>query len=522
MRSGEAPAVLAPPPAENLPVIAIVGRPNVGKSTLFNRLTRTRRSIVGDEPGITRDRIYGVAEFEGRRVTVVDTGGILPDDPEIIPEAIYRQARVAIEEALAILFVVDGRTPLAAPDLQLAQLLLRSGKPVLLLVNKIETDQQLRDLGPYYELGLQPVFPVSAEHNHGLEEVRDYLRPLLPPEEFAADEQASAAALVSEERPRGSQRSLRRAARAAAATAEAEKGVAPLPEGGSGAAHEATEAGGEERRPSAIVAAGADAICSIAIIGRPNVGKSTLLNQLTGEERSIVSDIAGTTRDAVDALIERSGRRYRLIDTAGIRRKGKTKLMAEKLSVVMARKHLEQADVALIVLDASEGVVALDATIAGYASEGYKSCVLVVNKWDLAQERGLERKEFEQLVRDRFKFLAFAPVVFLSAQRGQGMGRLFTEIDKVARERRRRVSTAELNRFLAVADFDRAPVPISLRLRIYYISQVAVSPPTFVLFVDKARPLHFSYQRYLENQLRRAFGFAGTPILIKTKVSGRK
>lgn len=453
------------------PVIAIVGRPNVGKSTLFNRLTGSRRAIVGNEPGITRDRIYGKIEWEGRRIDVVDTGGIIPDDPEIIPDAIFRQARVAIEQACVILFVVDGRTALAAPDLELARLLMRTGKPVLLLVNKIESeDRQQADLASFHELGLHPLYPISAEHSLGIDTVLDRVLEFLPPEPVAEPERAET-------------------------------------EG------EAEEAAGEEAvEPDEI---------RIAIIGRPNVGKSTLLNRLTGEERSIVSQIAGTTRDAVDALVERDGQQYRFVDTAGIRRKGKTHLMAEKLSVVMARKHLEQADVALVVLDAAEGLVSLDTTIAGYAHEAARSCILVVNKWDLAREQEKTQKEFEENLRDHFKFLAYAPSIYVSAQKGAGTNRLFPLIQRVAQERRKRISTSEMNRFLATVDFDRAPVPHNLRVKIYYISQVAVSPPTFVLFIDKPRPLHFSYRRFLENQIRRAFGFEGTPILIRTRVSGR-
>lgn len=456
------------------PVIAIVGRPNVGKSTLFNRLTRSRRAIVGDEPGITRDRIYGKVEWQGRHFDVVDTGGIIPDDPEMIPDAIFRQARVAIEQASVILFVVDGRTALAAPDLELARLLMRTGKPALLLVNKIEAEKQQADLASFHELGLHPLYPISAEHSLGIDTVLDRVLEFLPPEPAAEAGEAE--------------------------LAEPLEDVAP------------GEAAVETVEPDEI---------RIAIIGRPNVGKSTLLNRLTGEERSIVSQIAGTTRDAVDALVERDGQQYRFVDTAGIRRKGKTHLMAEKLSVVMARKHLEQADVALVVLDASEGLVSLDTTIAGYAHEAARSCILVVNKWDLARDQQKTQKEFEELLREKFKFLAYAPSIYLSAQRGAGTGRLFPLIQRVAQERRKRISTAEMNRFLAMVDFERAGVPRSHRVKIYYISQVAVSPPTFVLFVDKPRPLHFSYRRFLENQIRRAFGFEGTPLLIRTRVSGR-
>lgn len=450
-------------------LVAIVGRPNVGKSTLFNRLTRSRRAIVGNEPGITRDRLYGLSEWRGRELQVVDTGGIVPEDPELMLAAIFRQARTAMAQAGAVFMVVDGRSELAAPDRQLARLLVKSGKPLALLVNKIEGDRQEAELGPFHELGIEPVIAVSAEHGRGLDAALDWVLAQMP-----------------------------------AASAEGER------------------AGAAERAGSEGAESGAERVPSVAIIGRPNVGKSTLLNRLTGEERSLVSEIPGTTRDAVDALLSRNGHRYRLIDTAGIRRKGKTRLMAEKLSVVMARQHLRRADLALVMIDASEGVVALDATIAGYATEGGKSCILVVNKWDLARKEGGKRGDFERAVRTRLKFLAYAPIVFISAAEGTGLGQLFTALDGVLAARQKRVSTAELNRFLATVNFERAPVPHQQRLKIYYLTQAQTAPPTFVLFVDKARTLHFSYQRFLENQLRHAFGFTGTPLVIKTRVSGAR
>ena len=456
-----------PEPQNPSPSIVIVGRPNVGKSTLFNRLTRTRRAIVGDEPGITRDRIHGSFEYGGRPFALTDTGGMVPGDEAEIPAAIFRQAQTALAKAAAVLLVVDGRSQPAAPDIELARMLRRSGKPTLLVVNKIESERQAAELGPFHELGLDPLHPVSAEHGTGIEELLQAIASRAPGEQPGAGESAAA--------PQAPPQSL-------------------------------------ETR--------------IAIVGRPNVGKSTLLNQLTGEERSIVSEVAGTTRDAVDAIVARGKGRYRFVDTAGIRRKGATRLMAEKLSVVMARKHLEEADVALIVLDGSEaaegGVLALDATIAGYAVEANRSCVIVVNKWDRAPELGRSKTEFEQRARERLKFLAFAPMVFLSAREGSGIENLYGVIARVARERRKRVATAAMNRFLASVDFSRAPVPAGQRVRIYYLSQVGVAPPQFVLFVDRGRPLHFSYKRFLENQIRKAFGFEGTPILLKTRVSGKR
>lgn len=477
-----------------IPTIAIVGCPNVGKSTLFNRLVGSRRAIVGDEPGITRDRLYGDAEWRGRALRVVDTGGIIPEEKDLIPAEIFRQAQVALDEAAAIVMVVDGRSELAAPDMELARLLMRSGKPVFLAVNKIDSDKQLGLAADFHRLGVREVFPVSAEHGRGLDELLDAVLAVIP----AADE-----------------------------TAKGAKEAQPAPEG-TGEEQEAAE-------PREV---------KVAIIGHPNVGKSTLLNQLTGTTRAIVSPIPGTTRDAVDEIVERDGQRFRFIDTAGIRRKGKTRLMAEKLSVVMARKHLEAADIALLVIDATEGVSSLDATIAGYAHESGRSVVVVVNKWDLwgggrprstsskqAVTRGgartgasaphkqmpADRAAYEQRVRYALKFLSYAPVLFISATTGKGVEKIFPALAEVAAERRKRISTAEMNRFLQQIDFERASVPIRQRVKIYYMTQAAVAPPTFILFTDRRVKLHFSYQRFLENQIRRAFGFVGTPIWIKNR-----
>jgi len=469
-----------------VPTLAIVGRPNVGKSTLFNRIIGRRRAIVGDEPGITRDRLYGEAHWGGRDLRVIDTGGIIPEDKQLIPAEILRQARVALEEAAAIIMVVDVRTELAAPDLDLARLLLRTGKPLFLAVNKVDTDKQEATAEEFRSLGIRNVFPVSAEHGRGVAELLDAIVEKLPPAETKQ---------LTTEDTEGTEEKT-----------DEEK--------------EATQETARETR--------------VAIIGRPNVGKSTLLNQLTGSERAIVSPVPGTTRDAVDEIVERDGRRYRFIDTAGIRRKGKTHLMAEKLSVVMARKHLEAADVALIIIDATEGVTALDATIAGYAHESGRSVIIVVNKWDLVagkkleswrgrkvaqQERPVDRNLYEQQVRRSLKFLEYAPVIFISASTGKNVEKIFPVLATVAEERRKRIPTAAMNRFLKQVDFERASVPMAKRVKIYYMTQASVAPPTFVLFTDRAVKLHFSYQRFLENQIRRSFGFAGTPIRILTRAS---
>lgn len=477
---------VAPPSREELagaPVLAIVGRPNVGKSTLFNRLTGTRRSIVGDEPGITRDRIYGEVAWNGRTVRLVDTGGIIPDDEALIPAEIFRQARFALEEAAAIIMVVDGRTELAAPDLDLARLLLRTGKPLFLAVNKIDTDAMNAAAENFRQLGIRNVVPISAEHGHNIGDLLDEVFAVLPAEK-AAD------------------------------TEPAEEEVEAAEENNEAALHR-THGEFEQHE------------IRTAIIGRPNVGKSTLLNALTGSTRAIVSPVAGTTRDAVDEVIEYQGKNLRIVDTAGIRRKGKTHLIAEKLSVVMARRHLEAADVALLVIDATEGVTASDATIGGYAHESGRSVVIVVNKWDLVATGRTDGKPpadkliFERQLRSVLKYLSYAPVLFISAAEGRNVSRVLDTVLRIAAERRKRVSTGQMNRFLEKIDFQRASVPMAKRVRIFYMTQAAVAPPTFILFTDRDVKLHFSFERFLENQIRAAFGFEGSPIWFKVRARNK-
>jgi len=424
-----------------LPTVVIVGRPNVGKSTLFNRITGQRRAIVGDEPGITRDRLHGTAEYHGRRFELIDTGGIVVDDSEYIPNQILKQARVALERAAHIIFLVDGRSEITASDRDLARVLLRLGKPVSLAVNKADTAERESLAHDFYSLGMREVFPVSAEHGIGVDTLLDHV---------TAGFDATAAA----------------------------------------------------EYPEAI---------KVAIIGRPNVGKSTLLNALAGEERAIVSPVAGTTRDSVDETVTRDGTNYTFVDTAGIRRKGKTELMAEKLSVVMARRSIRMADVVLLLMDASEGVLGLDATIAGYAHEGGRGVIVCVNKWDLIAEK--KKRAFERDVRDHLKFLEYAPVLFLSARTGAGVDRVFKLIRQVYESATRRIPTGEMNRFVEQLRFEER--------KIYYVTQASVRPPTFVLFTDRAGPLHFSHERYLVNQIRKHFGFQGTPIVVKTRAKGR-
>jgi GTPase len=490
-------------------LIAIVGRPNVGKSTLFNRIVGSRRAIVGDEPGITRDRLYGDAEWSGRHLRIVDTGGILPEEKDLIPSEIYRQARVALDQAAAIVMVVDGRSELAGPDLELARLLRKANRPLFLAVNKVDSDKQSSLIDEFHRLGIPQMFPVSAEHGRGVDDLLDAIIKMLPAEPPTPEPEDSyeSSAGVPPAVPRACPELVEGASR-------------PLTH----AEADATPA--EPEFPHEV---------KVAIIGHPNVGKSTLLNCLTASDRAIVSPIPGTTRDAVDEIVERNGRRFRFIDTAGIRRKGKTHLMAEKLSVVMARKHLEAADIALLVIDATEGVSQLDASIAGYAHESGRSVIIVVNKWDLVisgkekparptkaermreSKRPGDREVYEQRLRHALKFLNYAPVVFISAHTGKGTDKIFPLLEEVATERRKRVTTSQMNRFLEHVDFDRASVPMRQRVKILYMTQASVAPPTFVLFTNRAVKLHFSYQRFLENQIREAFGFLGTPIWIKNR-----
>ena len=466
-----------------MPTFAIVGRPNVGKSTLFNRLTESRRSIVGDEPGITRDRIYGEVEWNGHTARIVDTGGIVPDDEALIPSEIFRQARVALEEAQAIVMVVDGRTELAAPDIDLARLLLRTGKPLFLAVNKIDTTQLDASAENFRQLGIQNLTAISAEHGHNIGDLLDEVFAVL---DFSAETETKPETEIQEE------------------SAEAAE---PL-----------HRTHGEYQQQET----------RVAIIGKPNVGKSTLLNALTGGSRAIVSPIAGTTRDAVDEVIAYKDHQLRIIDTAGIRRKGKTTLMAEKMSVVMARRHLEAADVALLIIDATEGVTAADATIGGYAHESGRSVIIVVNKWDAVTtgrtdgKPPADRKIFEEQLRRALKYLNYAPIVFISAAEGKHLNRVLDAVLRVAAERRKRISTGQMNRFMEQIDFQRAGVPLSRKMRIFYMTQAAVAPPTFILFTNRDVKLHFSFERFLENQIRAAFGFEGSPIWFKVRPREKK
>ena len=445
----------------NLPLVAIIGRPNVGKSTLFNRLTGSRKSIVGDEPGITRDRIYAEVEWEGKNFRLVDTGGIVPDDDAIIPANIFKQASNAISEAQAIIWVVDSRAGAIPLDEEIGVLLRNIGKPIFIAANKSETRKVEEEAAEFYKFGFE-LTPVSAEHGNGVGDLLDEVFKVLTFED------------------------------------EIEEVVQ-------------TE-------------------IKLAIIGRPNVGKSSLLNKILGEERVIVSPIAGTTRDAIDTELTVDGQKFLLIDTAGIRRKGKTIEMSEKLSVIMARKALERADVAILVMDATEGFVSSDATIAGYALDSGCSLIIAVNKWDAVEEKETNTaNDFEKELRYKMKFLDWSPILTISALTGQRVSKILPVVQKANEARNLRISTSKLNEFFEQAVSQprvgggTAPGSggSSVRLHVQYITQAGLRPPLFVIFTSGGTGgkggLHFSYLRYIENQLREKFDFFATPIRLKEK-----
>jgi len=456
-----------------LPLVAIVGRPNVGKSTIFNRLTGERKAIVGDEPGITRDRICGEVDWSGKQFAIVDTGGMVPDDDAEIPSNILKQAGLAIEESCALIWVVDARSGITPLDEELAKVLRQTGKPVLVVANKVDASKLQTEATEFYRFGFAEVFPVSAEQGLGIGELLDGV--LMHLNAGHEEEEAGETIMPSPER-----RELR-----------------------------------------------------LAIVGRPNVGKSSLLNGLLGKERVIVSPIAGTTRDAIDTVLETPEQTFRVIDTAGIRRKGKTGLMAEKLSVIMARKSLERADVAVVLIDAEEGPTALDAHIAGYAHDAGCSIIIAVNKWDAIMDKVTNTaNEFERKLRDKMKFLEWAPVVTISALTGQRVEKLLPLAIHANEARNRRIPTSQLNAF-----FERAiaqprggvsPAPVRggvSRLHVQYLTQIGVRPPTFVIFTAGGKPgIHFSYERHVQNRLREEFDFFATPLRIveRHKKRGRR
>lgn len=439
------------------PVVAIVGRPNVGKSTLFNKLVGARLSIVDDKPGVTRDRIYGDCEWLGHRFLLVDTGGIEPRADDVILSQMRVQANIAIATADVIVLVTDLRSGVVATDQDVANMLQKSGKPVILCVNKCDSvgapDPEFYE---FYNLGMGDPIAVSAVHGHGTGDLLDAVIAYFPPESEEEEE---------------------------------------------------------------------DDTIKVAVIGKPNVGKSSLINRISGQERAIVSDIAGTTRDATDTRIENQYGKFTFIDTAGIRRKSKVTDAIEKYSIIRARTAVERANVCVIMIDATEGFTEQDSKVAGIALDQGKGCIVVVNKWDAVEKDGNTMREYKEKLAVDFAFMKFAPFVFISAKTGQRVDRLFEQIAYVYAQSTMRISTGKLNEILGAATARvQPPTDKGKRLKIYYMTQASVCPPTFVFFVNNAQLFHFSYQRYLENQIREVFGLEGTPVrfIIRERGEGKK
>jgi GTP-binding protein len=439
------------------PVVAIVGRPNVGKSTLFNKLVGARLSIVDDKPGVTRDRIYGDCEWLGHRFLLVDTGGIEPRADDVILSQMRAQANISIATADVIVLVTDLRSGVVATDQDVANMLQKSGKPVILCVNKCDSvgapDPEFYE---FYNLGMGDPIAVSAVHGHGTGDLLDAVIAYFPPESEEEEE---------------------------------------------------------------------DDTIKVAVIGKPNVGKSSLINRISGQERAIVSDIAGTTRDATDTRIENQYGKFTFIDTAGIRRKSKVTDAIEKYSIIRARTAVERANVCVIMIDATEGFTEQDSKVAGIALDQGKGCIVVVNKWDAVEKDGNTMREYKEKLAVDFAFMKFAPFVFISAKTGQRVDRLFEQIAYVYAQSTMRISTGKLNEILGAATARvQPPTDKGKRLKIYYMTQASVCPPTFVFFVNNAQLFHFSYQRYLENQIREVFGLEGTPVrfIIRERGEGKK
>lgn len=437
------------------PVVAVVGRPNVGKSTLFNKLIGKRLSIVDDTPGVTRDRIYGDAEWLGKKFMLVDTGGIEPDNGDVILSGMRAQAQLAIDTASAIIFVTDINSGVTATDAEIASMLQKSGKPVVLCVNKCDgIGEPPAEIYEFYNLGIGDPLPVSSVHGHGTGDLLDEVIAHIPESEFDEDDED---------------------------------------------------------------------VINVAVIGKPNAGKSSLINKISGEERSIVSDIAGTTRDAIDTAVERDGVKYNFIDTAGLRRKSRVDDKIEKYSILRAQMAIERADVCVIMIDGKEGFTEQDSKVAGLALEQGKACIIAVNKWDAVEKDGRTMDETRKSLMKDFSFMSYAPIIFISAKTGQRIDRLFELIKYVNEQNTMRISTGMLNDILADATARvQPPTDKGKRLKIYYMTQASTKPPTFVCFCNKAELFHFSYQRYLENQIRSTFGLEGTPIRFVIRERGEK
>ncbi len=495
-----------------LPIVAFVGRPNVGKSTLFNRVVGdARAAIVEDRARTTRDRMYGDAEWNGRRFVVVDTGGLEIAPGDAIEEQVQVQARLAIGEADVIVFLVDAETGSTPADMDAAELLRKTTKPVLVAANKADNQKREQNAVEFYSFGWEDTFAISASHGRGVADLLDAVVWALPPES-----DAEKARKVREEEAEAWAKEMARARPAPYVVGAPENDVDPDEADDDAEAPEAGSMEDVSARWDAAMAADDDEPPAIAFVGRPNVGKSSLLNALVGEERSIVSTIPGTTRDAIDTRIEWGRSEIVLIDTAGIRRRGKVASgpAAERYSTMRALKAISRADVAVLVLDAADGLTAQDAHVAGYVIEEGKGLIIAVNKWDIVEDK--TPKSFDDLVitlRRELKFIDYAPIVSLSAKTGQRVGKILELAVDVWGERRKRISTGELNRVVAAA-VERTPPAVvhGRRAKIRYVTQAGVAPPTFVLFTSDPTSIHFSYRRYLENRLRETYGFDGTPI----------
>jgi GTPase len=500
------------PPGSPLPILAIVGRPNVGKSTLFNRILGTRHAIVEDRARTTRDRLYGEAEWNGRRFVIVDTGGLEIDAADPIEARVQEQARLAISEADVIVFVVDAQAGITPPDLEAAEMLRRATSPVLVAVNKSDNDRRELEAAEFFSLGWDETYPISAAHGRGTGDLLDAIVWALPPEteaELARKAREAEAEAWARDVADGFLEPLIVGDEPLAGL-DGDDGDEPSDDGA--AAIDAAA----RKWDAAIAAESEDTPVAIAIVGRPNVGKSSLLNSLLGEERSIVSEIPGTTRDAIDTTLAYGRSEIVLIDTAGMRRRGKTASgpLAERYSALRTLRAVARADVAILVLDAVDGLTAQDAHVAGYVTEEGRGLVIAINKWDLLAEKTDKTfDEYVSSIRREVPFLDFAPVVSISAKTGQRVSRVLEAAVDVWGERRKRIPTGELNRLLGEAVRRQVPPLVkNKRPKIFYATQAAVAPPTFVVFAREAGSVHFSYRRYLENQLREAYGFDGTPI----------
>jgi GTP-binding protein len=436
------------------PILAIVGRPNVGKSTLFNRIARGRKAIVWDEPGVTRDRNYADVERDEGSFTLIDTGGFEPASKDRIFVQMREQCQLAMDEADAILFMMDGKEGLTPSDREIADILRRLNKPVFYIVNKIDGPKHEEKTFEFYGLGMEPIYSISAEHGYGVSGLMDEVTKILP---------------ASTERKWDQE------------------------------------------------------VTKVAILGRPNVGKSSLVNRLLGYKRVLVDEVPGTTRDAIDTLLERNGKRYVLVDTAGIRRKSRISLRLEKYSIVQALRTIDRSDVALLLLDSKEGVTDQDARIGGFIHEKGKGCILVVNKWDLIEKDSQTMVRYEGEVREALKYLSYAPILFISAFTGQRVKKVLEAVSHVSEQAKKRISTSPLNRYFGEW-VEKFPPPLykNRSVKMNYITQVSTAPPTFVIYTNMPEGIHFSYERYLHNQMREAFGLEGVPVRLLFRKKGKE